>query len=143
MMNDKIKETITTIVDGRKYTVKDVPMRRWDTGIYTTPATVSKIVRGILKANGIRAANYRFKGESFSGGTAFSLYEKDATEETISVRPFIKNLLASMKVGSFNGMIDLYEYSESPKMEIRSTGEIVEYGVKYTNLESEEGYVVA
>ena len=48
-----------------------------------------------------------------------------------------------MKVGSFNGMIDLYEYSESPKMEIRSTGEIVEYGVKYTHLESEEGYVVA
>ena len=141
MMNGKTKETIRTIVDGRKYTVKDVPMVRYETGVYVTPAATSKIVRQILKANGIKAANYRFKSESFSGGTSLTLRENVDMTET---RDFVNDLLNWMKVGSFNGMIDLYEYSKNrPTMEIVSTGETVDYGVKFTFLESYEGYTIA
>lgn len=140
MMNDKIKESITTYIDGRKYTVKDVPMNRYHSGIYAGPATVSKIVRTVLKANGINPAKYRFKSESYAGGTSFSLFEKEEMPET---RDFVKGILSAMKIGSFNGMVDMYEYSKArPMLEINSTGEKVEYGVKYTFLENAEGYTI-
>lgn len=144
MRTNRTKKNVTvTTPDNRKYTIKDVPFAYFDDGaFFSTNATVSKVLRAIMKKNGIKTANYKFRSESFSGGTSLDVTEKEYNENVVAARPFVRRLLDMIKLGSFDGMVDMYNYSDNGiRLYDAETNERlnVSFGIKYCFLNNAEG----
>lgn len=73
----------------------------------STHAAAAKMIRAELKKHGIKG---RVKARSFSMGDAVDIYVKDELPATIKK---IKQFSGQFQYGHFDGMQDMYEYSNS------------------------------
>ena len=115
-----------------------VPARYFSGGLndpkYISTGGVSVIVKKIhqhLKEEGVmQYVKIWVKSETYSGGSSVRVYFDRASNDTIELS---KKIMDALEYGSFNGMIDLYEYKNDvrPTYKINHNGAEIELSAKY------------
>ena len=104
-----IKGTMNNLMD-QVFEIK-LPVKYFN-GDWITTGGVGSIIRQIhnqLKMTGRMSFDKLWvKTETYSGGNSVNIYLLNPTEETNDLS---KRIMDQFQYGSFNGMIDLYEYS--------------------------------
>lgn len=75
----------------------------------TTHAAAAKIIRKELKNNGIQG---KVRSSSYSGGSSIHVTLIDPLPATLKA---VREFASDFQYGSFNGMEDIYEYTNSRK----------------------------
>ena len=102
---------------GIEYTIENVPVVRYNSNLDVPPsvftAGVAKVLRGLLKklrSDGVlKYEKVWVQSETFAGGDAIDVYVDGADPESFKE---IADITKVFQAGTFNGMIDMYEYDK-------------------------------
>lgn len=113
-MTEKEKINFEVEILGRKFKFKNVKMDRNEyngsVNYFAPMGAVSSVVRQYVKQRWPQVGKFNFSSDSFSMGDSVSIYLNDVSEDLY--KEISNELTMIFQRGRFNGMEDIYEYSD-------------------------------
>jgi len=130
----KIKINFTTNYKGKELKFKNVTVSKSASGYGWAPMSgTSSVIRQFVKQvwPGLK---FRISSDTYSGGDSVTIYLQTPVSDEKYTE--IRNVLKGFQSGSFNGMIDLYEYKEKSGITVTVGGVKYNFDTKYMSVEN-------
>ena len=132
--SSKTKINFTTNYNGKEFKFKNVTVAKSSSGYGWVPMSgTSSVIRQFVKQMWPEL-NFRISSDTFSGGDSVTIYlQTPVSDEKYKE---IRDILKGFQSGTFNGMIDLYEYKEKSGITVTVDGVKYNFDTKYMSVEN-------
>jgi hypothetical protein len=132
--SSKIKINFTTNYNGKVFTFKNVTVAKSSSGWGWAPMSgTSSVIRQFVKQMWPEL-NFRISSSTYSGGDSVTIYlQTPVSDEKYKE---IRDVLKGFQSGTFNGMIDSYEYKEKSGITATVDGVSYNFDTRYMNVEN-------
>jgi len=118
--SETIKTNFSTEINGRTFKFKNVKLDKvtYNGGVrfYAPMGTVSSVVRQYVKQRWPQLGKFNISSDSFSMGDSVTVYLNCVDEDLF--KEVNRELSTIFQRGHFNGMEDIYEYSNKSRMSV-------------------------
>ena len=130
----KYKINFTARYNDKILKFKNVTVGESTQGFTWAPmAGISSVIRQFVKQV-FPDVKFRIRSSSFSGGDSVTIYIQEPVSEEYYKE--IKQTMNNFQSGSFNGMIDLYEYEKNRGISVTLNGKTYDFDTKYMSVEN-------
>jgi hypothetical protein len=134
----KIKINFSTNYNGKVLKFKNVTVAKSSSGWGWAPmAGTSSVIRQFVKQMWPEV-KFRISSDTFSGGDSVTVYIQEPVSDTLYET--IRKTLRNFQSGTFNGMIDLYEYSDNSGISVTVGDTQYTFDTKYMHVENRPKY---